>query len=263
MKKHITLLSVLISFALCGCTALVVDPGAPIDKVFQIDGNYNALYVANAFDVYVDKDATDVTVTVGENVMPHVIVEEVDGTLKIHIKSFTTLHSGPLKAIVPYSKALKNVRLSGASSFNSDFSLVDEKVNVSASGASSFRADVDSRSVVLDCSGASLFKGNVRASELTLDLSSAASVDIVGVTEILKFDMSGASKIMYSTKAGRYSLACKRCDGSISGASRAYIHCDEAIEVSVSGASDLHYTGDPDTSGISTSGASKIYHDVL
>ena len=265
MKKLFTILAASAALVLSGCNEIIkiTDPGDPVTKVVETVGNYTALDISNAFDVYVDKNATAVTVTAGENVMPFVIVEEVDGTLKIYIKRFTTIRSGSLKAIVPYSTALKDVILSGASSFHSDYPLVDEKVSVSASGASSFMASVEALFAEIDCSGASSFKGNVMTSQLDLNLSGASSADIVGVTEILRLELSGASKNIQNILAGCYCLACRRCEGSISGASRAYIHCDKAVEVSVSGASSLHYTGDASTSGSSTSGASNIVHDRL
>ena len=61
----------------------------------------------------------------------------------------------------------------------------------------------------------------------------------------------------------RYGLVCDQCEGSITGASNAYIHCDGNIRVSLSGASDLHYTRDANTTGSTTSVASNIIHDVL
>ena len=265
MRRLFSVFVFIISLVLSGCSENIIisDPGEPTTMEFEIKGNYAELDISNSFDVYVDKDAIGVTITAGENVMPYVIVEENNGELKICLKPFTILRSGDLKAVVPYSKKLKDVSLSGASSFHCEIPLVDESISVEASGASKFLANVDARFAELELSGASSFKGNVLASELELSLSGASKADIIGVAEILELELSGASKIFDNVLAGRYCLACRRCKGSISGASSAYIHCDEAIDVSVSGASKLYYTGDASTSGSSTSGSSIITHEVF
>ena len=56
---------------------------------------------------------------------------------------------------------------------------------------------------------------------------------------------------------------CDFCKGEMSGGSDAYIHCNSIIKVNLSGASDLHFTGNAFTADSETSGASKIIHDVL
>ena len=265
MRRLFSIVVAIISLVLSGCdeNIIITDPGAPTTSEFEIGGNYTALDISNSFDVYVDKAAAGITITAGENVMPYVIVEENNGKLKICLKPFTTIRSGELKAVVPYSKKLKDVSLSGASSFHCEIPLVDESISVEASGASKFLADVDARFAELELSGASSFKGNVLASELEMSLSGASKADIIGVTEILDLELSGASKIFDNVLAGRYCLACRHCKGSISGASSAYIHCEEAINVSVSGASKLYYTGDASTADSSTSSASSITHEVF
>ena len=294
MKKYLFVLSALVLFAFSSCQKFA---GDPISKDFTVDGSYTALEVQDAFEVTVSDAATQVTVTAGEKVMPKVIVEIVGNTLKIRIKPMATLYGGELKAVIPYNADLTSVDLSGASEFHSEYGLEGQKVEVELSGASEFYSDVDADEIKIDLSGASNFhgdavadkveahlsgssdffgdvladeidmellgsstiEGNVSADELDLDMSGASDATLVGHVTQLKINLTGSSKITKKVIGNRYALACDNCEGTMSGASVAYIHCDGRICVDLSGASDLHYTGDGISSGCSTtSGGSSI-----
>lgn len=294
MKKYLFVLSALVLFAFSSCQKFA---GDPILKDFTVDGSYTALEVQDAFEVTVSDAATQVTVTAGEKVMPKVIVEIVGNTLKIRIKPMATLYGGELKAVIPYNADLTSVDLSGASEFHSEYGLEGQKVEVELSGASEFYSDVDADEIKIDLSGASNFhgdavadkveahlsgssdffgdvladeidmellgsstiEGNVSADEFDLDMSGASDATLVGHVTQLKINLTGSSKITKKVVGNRYALACDNCEGTMSGASVAYIHCDGRICVDLSGASDLHYTGDGISSGCSTtSGGSSI-----
>ena len=115
----------------------------------------------------------------------------------------------------------------------------------------------------MDLSGASNIEGNVSATDFDIELSGASDATLKGQVTHLQINLSGASDIKETVNGNRYGLACDQCEGSISGSSNAYIHCDGVIKVSLSGASDLHFTGDAFTADSSTSGGSEIIHDVL
>ena len=294
MKKYLFVLSALVLFAFSSCQKFA---GDPISKDFTVDGSYTALEVQDAFEVTVSDAATQVTVTAGEKVMPKVVVEIVGNTLKIRIKPMATLYGGELKAVIPYNADLTSVDLSGASEFHSEYGLEGQKVEVELSGASEFYSDVDADEIKIDLSGASNFhgdavadkveahlsgssdffgdvladeidmellgsstiEGNVSADELDLNMSGASDATLVGHVTQLKINLTGSSNITKKVVGNRYALACDNCEGTMSGASVAYIHCDGRICVDLSGASDLHYTGDGISSGCSTtSGGSSI-----
>ncbi len=265
MSKRFAILAIIFSSALCGCNLdLVVDPGIPVDKVFQIAGDYDAINISNTFNVYVDADASDVTVTVGENIMSRVVVEQVDGELKIYCKpQVLSVNGDYMRAVIPQSPALKNVVVSGASSFDTPCPVAGKEVDIKLSGNSRFTGDVSGSETVIELSGASLIRGTVTSDDLSLNLSGASTASLTGQTVNLDLSISGASYNVGEVVLNHYGLECTRCKGSISGASKAYIHCLEDIDVSLSGASTLHYTGDASTSGSSTSGASTIVHDTF
>ena len=272
-------LSTLVLIAFCSCQKFA---GDPITQDFSIEGVYTELEVKDAFEVTVSEAATQITVTAGEKIMPKVVVEIVDNTLKIHLKPLANNYGSDMKVILPYNADLTSVDLSGASEFHSEYGLEGEKVKVELSGASDFYCDVDADEVKIDMSGASGFYGDILADEIEMDLS--GSSDIKGAVDALdldlemsgasdatfegqvidlKIDLTGASKIIKKVVRNRYALVCDKCEGAMSGASEAYIHCDGSIKVNLSGASDLHFTGDGNPADSNTSGGSNIIHDVL
>ena len=279
MKKYLAILSVVVLFAFCSCSKFA---GEPISKDFNISGTYTELEVEDAFEVTVSDVATQVTVTVGEKIMPNVVVETVENTLKIYLKGWHSNRGTDMTVILPYNADLTSVDLSGASEFNSEYGLEGNKVEVELSGASDFYCDIDADEVDIDLSGASDFfgdiladeiemdltgsskiKGYVEALDLDLEMSGASEATFEGQVDMLKINLSGASDIKKTVDGNRYGFACDQCEGSVSGASNVYIHCDGTIKVNLSGASDLYFTGNAFTGDSTTSGGSNIYHDTL
>jgi hypothetical protein len=277
MKKYLFVLSTLVLFAFSSCQKFA---GTPITKDFSIEGSYTELEVHNAFDVTVSDAVDAITITVGENVMPKVVVEVVDNTLKIYLKPVGNIYGGEMKAIIPYNANLTSVDLSGASEFRSEYGLDGDKVLVELSGASDFYCDINANEVNIDLSGSSNFYGEIladeidmdlsgssdieselSADELDLDLSGASDATLEGEVDNLKIKMTGSSNIVRKVVGNHYALVCNQCEGTISGASKAFIHCDGTIRVNLSGASDLHFTGDGNPADSSTSGGSNIIHE--
>jgi hypothetical protein len=279
MKKHLIILSTLVLFAFCSCSKFA---GEPVTKDFNISGAYNALEVEDAFNVTVSEEATQVTITAGENIMPNVVVETVENTLKIYLKGWHNNLGKDMTVILPYNFDLRSVDLSGASEFHSEYGLEGNKVEVELSGASDFYCDIDADEVDIDLSGASTFNGDIFADEIEMDLtgssnikgyvealdldlemSGASDATLEGQVDMLMINLSGASNIKKTIDGNRYGFSCDQCEGTMTGASNVYIHCDGTIKVNLSGASDLYFTGNAFTGDSTTSGGSDIYHDTL
>ena len=283
MKKYLFILSAMVLFAFSGCNKFMLS-GNNITNEFSINGSYTELVVEDAFDVTVSDAVDRITITTDENVMPKVLVEKDGDKLKIHLKPMS-INLGTdleLKVVLPYNSDLKKVDLSGASEFHSEYGLEGETVEVDLSGASDFYCSIDADEVDIDLSGASNFygdilaneidmdlsgssdiKGTVDALDLDLELSGASKASLEGQVSTLEINLSGASDIVKNVVGSRYGLVCDYCEGTMSGASNAYIHCDGSIKVNLSGASDLHFTGNAFTADSNLTGGSNIYHDVL
>ena len=283
MKKYLIVLSAIVLFAFTSCNKIMLS-GNNITQEFNVPGYYTELCVENAFEVTVSDAVSQITITTDENVMPKVLVEKEGEKLKIHLKPLSVNIGSDLelKVLLPYNADLKKVNLSGASEFRSNYGLDGQKVEVELSGASAFYCNVEADEVDVDLTGASDFngdivateidmdltgsskiKGNMSATELDLDLEGASDAILIGEVTALKINLSGASNIVKTLEGTRYGFACDNCEGAMSGASEAYIHCDGTIRVSLSGASDLHFTGNAFTGDCTTSGGSNIIHDVL
>lgn len=282
MKKYLFILSAIVLFAFTSCNKIILS-GNNITEEFIIDGSYTELCVENAFEVTVTDAVDQITITTDENVMPKVLVEKDGDKLKIHLKPLS-INIGTdleLKVLLPYNADLTNVDLSGASEFRSEYGLVGEMVEVELSGASDFYCNINAHKVDVDLSGASNFYGDILANEADVDLSGSSDIEgtvdvpefdlgldgasdakLLGQVAKLKINLTGASNIVRQVVEGRYGLVCEQCEGSMSGASSAYIHCDGNIIVNLSGASDLHFTGTAFTGDSSTSGGSEIIHEV-
>jgi len=282
MKKYLFILSAIVLFAFTSCNKIILS-GNNITEEFIIEGSYTELCVENAFEVTVTDAVDQITITTDENVMPKVLVEKDGDKLKIHLKPLS-INIGTnleLKVLLPYNADLTSVDLSGASEFRSEYGLVGENVEVELSGASDFYGDINAQKVDVDLSGASNFYGDILANEADVDLSGSSDIEgAVNITEFdlglegasdakllgqvakLKINLSGASNIVRQVVEGRYGLVCEQCEGEMSGASSAYIHCDGNILVDLTGASDLHFTGTAFTGDSSTSGGSEIIHEV-
>jgi hypothetical protein len=278
MKKYLAILSAFVVLAFCSCTK---PAGNPTTGVFNIEGTYNDLEVSNSFDVYVSDTASRIYITVGENIMPKVVVKKEGSTLKIYLKSPVNFSNDDDRTVIlPYCADLKDVELSGASKMYMPYTLVGEKVEVSLSGASKYFGNIEAQKTDLDISGSSDFFGNIISEQvdmdlsgssnldgsigsnlLDMDLSGASDVKLIGRTSTLRVNLSGSSNILRQTIGSYYALECENCEGSLSGASNAYIHCDNSIRVSLSGASELHYTGNATTTGSTISGGSTISRD--
>ena len=301
MKKYLIVLSALVLFAFSSCNKIILS-GNNITQEFSIDGSYTELVVENAFEITVSDAVSQITVMTDENVMPKVLVEKDGNKLRIRLKPLSVNIGSDLelKVVLPYNADLTKVSLSGASELRSNYGLDGQIVEVELSGASSFYCDLDANEVDVNLSGASDFygdivaadvdidlsgasnfvgdifaneidadltgssniKGDVSATELDLDLEGASDATFIGQVTTLKINLSGASNIVRTLEENRYGLACDSCEGSMSGSSNAYIHSDGTIRVSLSDASDLHFTGNAFTGDCTTSGGSNIIHDV-
>ena len=262
MRRFLIILSAVVLVAFSSCTK--VTEGTITQKDFGNPGNYTALEISNAFEAYVSDDASVITVTAGENVMPYVVVENVNNTLKIYLKTMAIVNITELKVVLPYNADLTSIALSGASEFHSGRGLSGKDLNIEISGASELNCDLEATdNLKMVISGASEIESDITANELDLELSGASEAELIGEVSLLKLTLSGASKIVKKVIESQYALSCEVCEGTMSGASEAYIHCDGNIKVDLSGASILHFTGDAFTGDSEVNGGSQIIHDVL
>lgn len=248
MKKYILPLCAALLSIICGCSDFA---GEPITKDFTIDGPFTELIVRDSFNVTENNEVDRITVTAGENIMPKVVVENVDGTLIIQLKRWGVFKNGysSLKVTLPYMPDLKRIELSGASEMHAEYCpRVGEGSTICLSGGS-------------------VYTGSILSQGLELVMSGASNANLTGRANSLRIDLSGASYLFTGNQPypfnNYYGFFCNTCEGEMSGGSNACFHCDGRIKLNLSGASKLHYSGNATTGDCRVSGGSTITHDTL
>ena len=127
-----------------------------------------------------------------------------------------------------------------------------ESINASGACDIVLTSALNTGSMLLKLSGACDIKGLVKITDLTMDLSGASTVKISGQVQNLKLMASGASDVK------NYDLVAENCVARLSGASDVRITVKSSISGSASGASSLHYEGNPSRGDVATSGASSF-----
>tara|TARA_R110000868_G_scaffold1635_3_gene13067 strand:+ start:7011 stop:7730 length:720 start_codon:yes stop_codon:yes gene_type:complete len=196
---------------------------------------YSALNVSDAINTYVQFSETEerIEIEANENLHNKIIVEKVNGTLRIKIKNHTTISGNSTLNVYILTKKITDFKVSGASMVTLESELV-------AADAS------------IELSGASEFTGELELEQLELEASGASNIDIFGKVGKLDADLSGASTLK------DYDLMVKALDIQLSGASEANLSVNETIDIDASGASKLRYKGNPIINKRKLSGTSEI-----
>ena len=208
--------------------------GAITTREIQFSG-YSALEVSDAFKTYVEFSDTEekIEIEANENLQERIIVELVDGTLRIKVKNHTSIRGNPTLNAYIITKRITDFDLSGASKVILDSELVASDVSIKLTGASEFT-------------------GELELEHLELAAAGASHIDLFGQVDKLDASLSGASTLK------NYDLLTKALDIQLSGASDASLSITETIDIEASGASKLRYKGNPAINKRKLSGASEI-----
>lgn len=235
---------------------------------------FNSIDVSNAIRVTMSENPNGkIIVKADDNVMPYVKTKFEGQTLVIKLECpYKSLGNVNMDVELPYSKNLRKLDISGASSVKIEYPIENNELDIKLSGASkAVLSSVKVSKLEAGLSGASdLVISSLSADECDVDLSGASRASFAGL-DSSKFDgdISGASDLSIqgasefcdieacgasSVKAGDFTV--KNCKVDLSGASRAKINCVESLSGEVSGASHLTYFGSPKTNVSTSSGGS-------
>lgn len=260
LRKNIVLILLFAGLLMTSCDRLIPIPAGYLDtRNFNV-GTFNAIEAHNAIDVvYCDVD--QIVVTTDANALDKIIVK-LDGQTLVLRYPPRWRSLGETRVLVPRQNFLHDVELSGASSFISDSCLVADEFDLELSGASTFSAPLSARKLDMDLSGASTVNSALSVSdELDVHASGASNLNLFGQAPRLDVELSGASSISTTKSNGSYNFASNHVEGGISGASMMRFHCDGSIRCSLSGGSEIFYTGTATTMGSNCSGGSNINHE--
>ncbi|MEZ4771053.1 MAG: head GIN domain-containing protein [Caldilineales bacterium] len=222
---------------LAGCGALpsftaLTGSGNPVTQTFDFAG-FDSLEIGNAFQAeIVASDNFSVEVTVDDNLIDYLRVEQQGDTVKIGLDPNTAATRADLRARITMP-ALVNLDASGATRANVSGFKSSANTSVTASGASTVRGDMET-------------------GDMTVDASGASTVNLSGSGDSLRATASGASTADLSN------FTVSNADVDANGASRINVAASGKLDAKASGASTVRYSGNPTLGRIDESGASNV-----
>ncbi|MCC8120337.1 MAG: DUF2807 domain-containing protein [Bacteroidales bacterium] len=205
MKKFI-----FISFAMVmmACT-ISATKQSTTTRTFNVDGNFNAIDVAGAYEVTCCQDASKagtIEMEGPENILANTKVTLKGQTLDISTKGYGSKNNnGTTKVILYYTNEISDIELSGACILNiSNMGNATDKAEIEVTGASRIViGQVCGTKADIEASGASNVEiASCEARTIEADASGASHISINGIAcTIFDGDASGASKIAAQGKA--------------------------------------------------------------
>ena len=237
MFVRILILSFVTMLVLTGCSALAPvnvfeGSGRPVTQSFAF-ADFDSLEIGNAFQAEITAaDDYLVEVTVDDNLVEHLQVEQQGKTVKIGLKPMTTAHNAEMRVRITLPAL---VSLDASSATSADLT--------------GFNSDKQTR---LNASGASNVRGDMETGDLTVDVSGGSTLALSGSGQKLRATASGASTADLSD------FAVNDASVEANGASRIEVNAAGTLDAKASGASTVHYAGNPTLGRIDESGASSI-----
>lgn len=280
---------------LTGCDRVLIAVGSgPLTTKEYSFSDFNAVDVGSAFKVdVIPSDNFSVKVTAAENLFKNIKVVKTGSTLKIYIEEWHLLIGDETLEARITMPGLQGLNLSGAASgtakgfksgndfcaqisgastldidmetgnFTGEISgaskvtakLKSTGADIRQSGAGKLKMDMETGSFVYEISGASEATGSLKAASTAIDITGASKIQLSGSGGNLQLTGSGASG------AALNGFKIQDADIALSGASQAELDIDGRLNVSLSGASELTYGGNPTLGDIfDVTGGSKLEH---
>ncbi len=274
MKKiEVIILTMILLIACSSFTVKVKLTGKSVTQTLQI-GDYTEIVVSRAVNVFMSDTVTMAFVEADEALIQFFQYEIKGNSLVLTMKGNINIESSgnkksSVKVYLPYKDGIKDINLSGASSFECSNPLSVNELSVELTGASCLKSDIIAKGIVADITGAGKLNGYVEARKLIMDFSGASKYDGRLNADNASISASGASDIKFDGIVGQLRLklsGVSHVDGGqitdlnadISGASHADVDCSGTIKCKLSGASKLLYSGNATIEDIDSSGASVV-----
>ncbi len=194
---------------------------------------FNQVEVAGPFRVDIVQSGTfTVTVSADDNIIDHIQTAADGGRLRIYLDTPVRSTGATLRASVGMP-AISALALSGAAQ----------------STVNGFQTPAD---LTVDMSGASRLTGQIQALNARIGASGASSATLQGTANSLILNGSGASSLDMGA------LQTSDAQVNLSGASNATVNARGRLDVTVTGASRLTYTGNPTLGTTNVSGGSSL-----
>jgi len=237
-----------------GCTVGTVVTGSGNVLTREMEyRDFNKLEVSHAFEAEISRaDSFSVTISADDNIMEFLDVRQRGDTLQIGLKPGYAYVSTTQRATVTMPE-LRSLELSGASRGKMNGFGSAQPLSLDISGASSLELnDISAGDSEFNVSGASKVSGSIQIQNTELEVSGASGVDLNGSAEDIIAEASGASTMELSD------FGVNNAEVELSGASRATVNVSGQLDIDLSGASKLSYSGSPTLGKVTVSGGSTL-----
>jgi len=257
MKRNIAIIAIILvlvsSIPLAGCKRVLIDEieGPIITRQYDYT-DFTAIEIGDAFELTVTPaDTFSVAITAREGLFEHINVSRSGDTLKIDMNNFflSFNRSGEVRITMP---ELRWLDLSGAVEADVTGFASGQDLDVRLSGASRLDMDMETGRFTADLSGASELAGRLTATATDIGLSGASEIKLEGSGGDIKINGSGASE------AELADFPVDNADIDLSGASQVSLDISGRLDVSLSGASRVEYSGNPTLGDTDISGGSVL-----
>lgn len=218
--------------------------------------DFTSVEVDSAFHVEITRsDSYRVAIQANKRLFDHINVTKSGNTLKVSLKLFRfRFHMRPTLYARIAMPTLNKLRLSGATkSIVRGFSS-QEGFDANLSGASRLDIDMETGEAKFEVSGASRVSGSMKVGDAEFTLSGASRAELIGSASNVVLSAWGASRLDLAN------FALNDMSVQLKGASRAMINVNGKLDLDMSGASKLNYTGNPTLRDVNISGASRLSH---
>ncbi len=233
MKTYITSF-IIILFAITTMNAQKVKGNGKIKTETRSVGDYDRVYVNGSFEVHlVEGKEGDIEIKGESNIIPHISVKVVDGTLKIGTKKKTSLYYKKDLVITVPIKHIDGVSLSGSGEIYSKHVIKEQELNVNLSGSGDVELKIETSRVLTTVTG-------------------SGDMELTGSTQYLRVNVTGSGDFHGET------LDSRMTDVMVTGSGDADVNASEFISAHVTGSGDIAYSGNPAKEKIEVTGSGDI-----
>ena len=216
--------------------------------------DFTRIEVSAPFEVEISRsDIYRVSVTSNENLFDYIEVTQSGDTLRLRLEPFISFRHTTFQATITMPE-LNSLELSGASSTEMGEFQTTSDVDINVSGASRLTiTSLQVSGITMDISGASRAYGFVQAEVAKFNVSGVSNLELSGLAVAANLEVSGVSSLKLQD------FRILNASVNISAASNGIIEVNGRLDLEVSGASSLTYSGDPTLGRVEVSGASSLH----
>jgi hypothetical protein len=227
----------------------IVGSGDIVSKDYDFK-DFDKVEISSFFKYEISQSASfSVKASTFENIIDRLDITQSGKTLFVRFKPGVFSTDASITVTMP---ELSSLEVSGASRGSAKGFQSTNSCDLEVSGASQLDMDIEAGNTEVNVSGASKVTGKLKAQDARIEVSGASTCEITGSCNLGTLEVSGAS---------RYNAADFRMQNTninVSGASHATIYTSGTLNLEVTGASTLDYSGNPILSKVNVSGASKL-----